>query len=150
MKQQSNGSILLSLLQHFRKLNWDGALPDITQVEYLVLSAIHLGKKKQPDHPGIYVSALAENLMTSVSMVSKLLKTLEEKNWILRTVDKNSRRNTFVSLTSEGKKKLAAADAAMEKINHTVAEKLGEDTVQQLMNGISALLLSYEEVLKTV
>ncbi len=147
MKRQSGSSMLLSLLQHFRKLNWDKALPGISQAEYLVLSAVYWGHKKQPSHPGIYVSALAESLMTSVSMVSKLLKALEEKNWILRTVDKNSRRNTFVSLTPEGKRMLMAADEAMEQVNHTVAQELGEAKVHQLIEDISALLQSYENVL---
>lgn len=147
MKRQSGSSMLLSLLQHFRKLNWDKALPGISQAEYLVLSAVYWGHKKQPGHPGIYVSALAESLMTSVSMVSKLLKALEEKNWILRTVDKNSRRNTFVSLTPEGKRMLMAADEAMEQVNHTVAQELGEAKVHQLIEDISALLQSYENVL---
>lgn len=147
MKRQSGSSVLLNLLQHFRKLNWDKALPGITQPEYLILSAIYWGHRKQPDHPGIYVSKLAESLMTSVSMVSKLLKTLEEKNWILRTVDKNSRRNTFVSLTAEGRRILFAADEAMEQVNHAVAQELGEEKVHQLIDGISALLNSYETVL---
>lgn len=150
MKRQSGSSVLLNLLQHFRKLNWDKALPGITQPEFLILSAIHWGHKKEPDHPGIYVSALAESLMTSVSMVSKLLKTLEEKNWILRTVDKNSRRNTFVSLTPEGKKILFAADEAMDQLNRTVAQELGETRVQQLIGDISALLQSYEQVLNSM
>lgn len=150
MKRQSSSSILLTLLQHFRKLSWDKALPGITQPEYLILSAIHWGHKKQPEHPGIYVSALAESLMTSVSMVSKLLKTLEEKDWILRTVDKNSRRNTFVSLTPEGKRILLAADQAMEQVHHTVAQDLGETKVQQLIEDISDLLRSYEDVLNTM
>lgn len=150
MKPQSNSSVLLSLLQHFRKLNWDKALPEISQAEYLVLSAVYWGHKKQPGHPGIYVSALAESLMTSVSMVSKLLKALEEKNWILRTVDKNSRRNTFVSLTAEGKRILLAANDAMEQVHQAVARDLGEAKVQQLMEDISALLLSYENVLESL
>lgn len=150
MKQQSNSSMILNLLQHFRKLDWEKVLPGVTQAEYLVLSAIHFGQKKHPDQPGIYVSVLAEHLMTSVSMVSKLLKTLEEKNWILRTVDRNSRRNTFVSLTSEGKKMLSAADAAMDEVNRAVANKMGEESLQQLIASVSMLLTSYEDVLGSI
>lgn len=147
MKRQPSSSMLLTVLQHFRKLSWDKALPDITQPEYLILSAIYWGHKKEPGHPGIYVSALAETLSTSVSMVSKLLKNLEEKNWILRTVDKNSRRNTFVSLTAEGKRVLMTADEAMSRVHQAVSTELGPEKVQQLMNDISLLLNSYENVL---
>lgn len=150
MKQQSGSSVLLSLLQHFRKLQWEKALPGLSQAEFFVLSAIYWGHKKQPEHPGIYVSALAESLMTSVSMVSKLLKTLEEKNWILRTVDKNSRRNTFVSLTAEGKHILLSANESMEQVHRTVAQELGEQRLQQLIGDISDLLQSYENVLDTM
>ncbi len=149
MKQQSNSSAILGLLQHFRKLDWNKALPGLTQPEYLVLSAIHYGQENNPHQPGIYVSILADHLMTSVSMVSKLLKALEEKGWILRTVDKNSRRNTFVSLTPAGKKVLVSADTVMDEINRAVAEDMGE-AYQQLISNISALLSSYEKVLNQI
>ena len=144
---QQNSGMLLSLIQQFRKLNWELALPHMSQAEYLILSTVRNGQLEHPGQKGIYVSVLAEHLMTSVSMVSKLLKALEEKEWILRTIDVNSRRNTFVSLTPQGKEALGKADQQMDKINSAVAEKLGEETRQQLVDNISTLLSCYEEVL---
>lgn len=147
MKQAVHGSMVLSLLQHFRKLDWDKVLPGVTQPEYLVLSAICYGQESHPEGLGIYVSALADSLMTSVSMVSKLLKTMEEKGWILRTVDKKSRRNTYVTLTKAGQKMLADADECMDQLNQAVAKELGEDVHKQLISNITALMTSYEKVL---
>ena len=145
--QQKNSSALLSLIQHFRKLDWDKALCGISQAEYLILTAIRHGQESCPKQPGVYVSVVADYLMTSASMVSKLLKILEGRGWILRTVDPKSRRNTFVSLTDQGKAILDRTDLQMDQINQLVEKKLGEETRQQLVQNLSTLFSCYEEVL---
>lgn len=147
MDQHLNSSGLLTLVQHFRRLDWDKAIDGLTQPEYLVLAAVELGQQHNPDQPGIYVSALAEYMMISVSMASKLLKTMEEKEWILRTIDRNSRRNTFVSLTPLGKETLARANQAMERVHRAVRKKMGKESLEQLISNVSLLFSCYEEVL---
>lgn len=144
---QPNTSGLLTLIQYFRRLDWDKATVGLSQHEYLVLAFVHHEHAVNPELPGIYVSALADGLMISVSMASKLLKALEEKNWILRTVDKNSRRNTFVSLTEEGEAALSQADLSMQAVNRAVEEKMGKESLQQLIDSISLLFSCFEEVL---
>lgn len=142
-----NRSGILTLTQYFRRLEWEKAIPGLTQAEFLVLSVVNRGQLKNPKQPGIYVSTLAEEMMISVSMASKLLKTLEEKDWILRTVDKNSRRNTFVSLTKAGKEMFSQADQAMDRLNKMVEEKMGKDSLEQLIRNLSQLFSCYEEAL---
>lgn len=143
-----NRSGILTLTQYFRRLNWEKAIPGLSQAEFLVLSVVNRGQQQNPKQPGIYVSNLAEEMMISVSMASKLLKTLEEKDWILRTVDKNSRRNTFVSLTPEGRAVYAQADEALEQLNKVVEEKMGKESLEQLIQNISLLFSCYEEALE--
>lgn len=143
-----NRSGILTLTQYFRRLNWEKAIPGLSQPEFLVLSVVNRGQQQNPKQPGIYVSNLAEEMMISVSMASKLLKTLEEKDWILRTVDKNSRRNTFVSLTPEGRAVYAQADEALEQLNKVVEEKMGKESLEQLIQNISLLFSCYEEALE--
>lgn len=145
--EQPNTSGLLTMIQYFRRLDWDKVIDGLSQHEYLVLSFVNQEHTAHPELPGIYVSALADGLMISVSMASKLLKTLEEKNWILRTVDKNSRRNTFVSLTEEGEAILAKVDRSMQAVNSAVEEKMGQESLQQLIDNISRLFTCFEEVL---
>ena len=92
MENLSGGQGFLLLHQHLRRMDWSKITPGVTQPEYLILTALHVQGEKNPDGPGVYVSSLAEELSVSVSMISKLLKSMEEKDWILRTIDKNSRR----------------------------------------------------------
>ena len=106
MENLTGAQGFLLLHQHLRHMDWSKITKGVTQPEYLILTALHVHHQEAPDSQGLYVSALGEELSVSVSMISKLLRVLEEKGWILRTVDKNSRRNTFVTLTALGRKRL--------------------------------------------
>lgn len=147
MDKQLAPSTFLSTVRHFHKLDWSKKLTACTQPEFLALSAIHHAQARHPDRPGVYVSILADDLLTSVSMVSKMLKTLEEKNWILRTIDPGSRRNTFVSLTEEGNAVYTQASREMEAIHAAVIEKIGIDNMLEFIELSADLAACYEEAL---
>jgi DNA-binding MarR family transcriptional regulator len=145
-----DSSGLLSLAQHLRRLDWSKAIPGMTQAEYLALSVVRRSQDAQPGCPGVYVSSLAEELMISVSMVSKMLKVLEDRGWILRTVDMNSRRNTFVSLTELGKQFHDSATFSLSQVHQKVAQQVGQETLDQLSSSAAKLFQCYEEVLGTL
>jgi DNA-binding MarR family transcriptional regulator len=142
-----DSSGLLSLAQHLRRLDWSKAIPGMTQAEYLALSVVRRAQEAQPDSPGVYVSTLAEELMISVSMVSKMLKVLEDRGWIRRTVDMNSRRNTFVSLTDLGLQVHDSANLSLSQVHQKVAQQVGQETLDQLSSSAARLFQCYEEVL---
>ena len=146
-KQQLSPSAFLAAVRHFYKLDWTKKLTACTQPEFLALSAVYHAQLRYPERPGVYVSVLADELLTSVSMVSKMLKTLEGKNWILRTVDPGSRRNTFVSLTEEGRQVLSKASVELEAIHNAVIEKIGKDRMQEFIRISADLARCYEEAL---
>lgn len=137
------------LLQQLRRIHWGAELEVMTQGEFMAVSAIYHGQSAHPDQPGIYVSSLAEELMTSVSMVSKMLKTLEAKGWVLRTVDPKSRRNTFVSLTEEGRSLYADEQQRCLALNTRVMEKMGRENIERLLVDIQHLARLYAEELGT-
>ena len=130
---------LFQILQQFRRIHWGSQFKELTQPEYMALSAIAHAQAAQPNSPGVYVSALAEELMVSVSMVSKMLKTLEEKGWIVRTVDPNSRRNTFVSLSGEGARLYEEEAARTAAANRRIAARMGEDTMRRFLQDAEKL-----------
>lgn len=138
------------LLQKFRRINWGSVLETMTQGEFMALSAIHGFHAAQPDKPGVYVSVLAEELMISVSMVSKMLRGLEEKGWILRTVDPDSRRNTFVSLTDTGKALLERESARAHAMNQRVIASLGQERVNRFLRDAEELAEGYGQELGTL
>ncbi len=57
---------------------------------------------------------------------------LEEKELVLRDVDKKDRRNTFVKVTEKGIARIAEADCIMEEFSDAVFGNLGADTMQKL------------------
>lgn len=147
MDKQLAPSTFLSTVRHFHKLDWSKKLTACTQPEFLALSAIYYAQARHPDRPGVYVSILADDLLTSVSMVSKMLKILEEKQWILRTIDPGSRRNTFVSLTDEGQDVYKRASQEMEAIHAAVIEKIGIENMLEFIELSADLARCYEEAL---
>lgn len=112
------------------------------------MTALQCSQDAHPDIPGVYVSSLAEELSVSVSMISKLLKSLEEKDWILRTVDKNSRRNTFVSLTPAGTAVYQTATDQMRTFHKSVVDSLGQETFTALLKSAATLFRAYESALE--
>ena len=138
------------LLQKFRRINWGSELESMTQGEFMALSAIHGFHARQPDKPGVYVSVLAEELMISVSMVSKMLRGLEEKGWILRTVDPDSRRNTFVSLTDTGKTLLEREAAKARALSQRVIARMGQDRSDRFLQDAEELAECYGRELGTL
>lgn len=135
------------LLQQFRRIHWGSELEVMTQAEFMAVSAIWKAQTEHSDKPGVYVSTLAERLMISVSMVSKMLKTLEEKGWILRTVDPSSRRNTFVSLTDAGRSLYDTESQKIMATNQRVMEKMGREKIARLLADAEELAQCYAEEL---
>ncbi len=129
-------------------MDWSKITPGVSQPEYLILTALHVHEEENPGSPGIYVSSLAEELSVSVSMISKLLKTMEEKDWILRTIDKHSRRNTFVSIAPTGAAIYEAASNQLRKFHERVVSSVGRDRFAQLLSSAAILFRAYETAIE--
>lgn len=149
MSQEFVQSGFFQLLQQFRRIRWGAELREMTQGEFVAMSAIAAQMRREPDKPGIYVSELAAELMISVSMASKLLRTLEEHGWILRTVDPGSRRNTFVSLTASGQALLEEETRRNVAVNQRVMDKMGREELARFMADARRLAECYAEELGT-
>ena len=150
MENLTGGQAFLLLHQHLRRMDWSKITPGVTQPEFLILTALTLNQRAHPDAQGVYVSALAEELSVSVSMISKLLKSMEEKGWILRTVDKNSRRNTFVSLTPAGHQVYDVATEQMRAFHRGVVDSIGQETFTKLLTSAATLFEAYENALSAL
>jgi DNA-binding MarR family transcriptional regulator len=149
MEQEFAQDGFFQLLQQFRRIRWGAELEEMTQGEFMAMTAIRRGQEACPEKPGVYVSALADRLMISVSMVSKMLRTLEEKGWIMRTIDPESRRNTFVSLTETGRTQHDREQKRSRELNLRVQEALGQENLSRLLTDAQALLECYAQELGT-
>lgn len=150
MENLTGGQGFLLLHQHLRHMDWSKITPGVTQPEYLILTALSVHRQTQPDSEGLYVSSLAEELSVSVSMISKLLKSMEEKDWILRTIDKHSRRNTFVSIAPTGQDIYDTASERLRAFHLSVVASIGPEKFTQLLSSAATLFRAYEDALSAL
>lgn len=124
---------LVNVIRRMRKVRLNAMSQNIIYTEYQALDQINRYGKEHPDSQGIYVSKLARDLRIAPPSASRLLKTMEGKGLIIRTVDKGSRRNTFVSLTSEGSRTLAQATKNMEEVKLRLIRRMGHEDITKLI-----------------
>ena len=131
MKEENHKEQLVNLMRKIKKLN-------IYLLEGINHSDFHMFKEinriqSNVDVPQVNVSDLAEELKVSVPAVSKKLKSLEERGYIERIIDKNNRRNTFVILTKDGQEKFDKAEKVMDNYMNKVFIAMGKEETEILI-----------------
>ena len=117
-----------------KAMRWD----DLSKGEFMVLAVIDHKMKNEPDEQkkaqGISVSTLTKLMQSSQPAVSRLLKGMEEKHYILRTTDTKDRRNIYVTVTSCGNEKRENAYASLGRISDRVVNRLGNEKMRELIS----------------
>lgn len=131
MLEENHKEQLVSLIRKVKRL-------DICSLMGMSHSDFHLFKvidqiQSNTDAPQINVTDLADELRVSTPAVSKKLKTLEERGYIKRIIDKNNRRNTFVVLTKDGKEKYSRSKKAMDRYLNNVFVAMGKEDMETLI-----------------
>lgn len=93
--------------------------------EFFVLLEIE-GISREREECGITSSELAERMEQTVSSVSKMIKNLEEKNYVSRKLSPKDRRVCYISVTEEGRKELGKVRERQEKILQYAYREMGE------------------------
>lgn len=131
----------IEIMTAFRKLNISSMLPDlISHGEFSLLKMIESSAQETENGRWVKVSHLVKKLCVPAPAISRTLRSLEDKNFIERTADKSDRRNTFVSLTEEGKAMNREIDGIMEGFADAVFGNMGEETMQKLNGYLRAFL----------
>lgn len=105
----------------------------VSKGDFFALQIIERYQKMNPEKEGIYVSNLAESLKIASSQTSRMLKNLEERNWVGRNVDPKDRRNTYVFLTEEGKEVCRQVEEKMQMYFQGVWNSMGKERVEELI-----------------
>jgi MarR family transcriptional regulator, organic hydroperoxide resistance regulator len=95
------------------------------------------------DKHGTPATKIAPALGLEPRSLTRMLKTLEEKNWIRREADEVDKRVVKVFLTEIGKLKRDKARAGVLEFNNRVRELLNQDQLQsffEVMQQINTLL----------
>lgn len=82
---------------------------------------------------GAKVGDIGKRLYASKSATSKMLRSLEEKNYIERTTMAKDRRTVFIRLTDKGRKLVTESKEKMDQFAVDVIEELGIEQMDQLI-----------------
>ena len=135
-----------SALYQFHKLHMGDLVPDITKLEGMTMAAIkHCSGEKGKEE--LTVSELTARLKAKGPAVSRTLKTLEDKGYIERDVNKADRRNTYVKLTASGEQKREECEQIMNSFAHAVISRIDRDDMEQMIDFLNELYeASREEI----
>ena len=121
------------IMTSFRKLNISSMLPEISHGDFSILKVIHCCRENcGAEGRAVKVSDVVKCTMLPAPAVSRSLRTLEEKDLVVRTIDKEDRRNTFVELTPAGDALLAEIEGIMTSFADAVFGNLGDETIRKL------------------
>ena len=87
-------------MMKFRKFHHPKLSDDISRMEGSII--FWLVKSEKMENKSVNVSELAEGLHVSMQSISRTLKSLENKGYIVREVDSDNRRNTLIKLSKKG------------------------------------------------
>lgn len=105
--------------------------------EYKMLGVIYgeleRQKKKQIELPGVPISVLSKALLHSKPATSRILRTLEEKGYIIRIPSEADRRTVYVTLTEEGQKKNIEIKGHVDYYMDRILSSLGQEDTSELL-----------------
>ncbi len=127
--------------------------------EFMMLGAINHGgcrhgeqeekwDNRKEGEPGIRVSELCKMVHSTKSATSKMLKGLEEKNYIERITDTRDRRVVYIVLTETGKNIIQDSTKKMHEFTDKTIKKMGEDDTRTLILILGRLYEAMNQVLK--
>lgn len=137
---------ILDSFFRFKQLNISSIMPDLSKGEFDILLAIKDSGDKRDGK--VHVSKIVEMRHCSASAVSRTLRTLDTKGYIMRSSDVNDRRSTYVNLTESGMSILDETEEIMDGFFESVLDKMNPDDIYILNEYISKLYEVCKEEIK--
>lgn len=134
MEHRETERALFRALHRFGRLN-TGQLIEmegLTQGEFFGLSMLREHLKNHPE--GMHVRELAQRARVSPPGASRMLRTMEEKGLIERRVDRNDRRNTYITLTEGGEEAWRRTTERLSTFLDRVVDRMGLENVQTMID----------------
>lgn len=138
----------LATAHRFKKIHMSLLFPEVSKGEFWTLKMIRDAGLKSKDECGVYVSTIAEQVRVTPSAISRMLKGLEERELIERKVDKNDRRNTYVTLTKKGEEVTQKIEDQMNEFTQNVMLTIGEEDSKTLVKLFNKLVDAMEVEVK--
>ena len=119
-------------MMKFRKFHLPKLSDDISRLEGSII--FWLVKSEKMENKSVNVSELAEGLHVSMQSISRTLKSLENKGYIVREVDSDNRRNTLIKLSKKGNELVEKKKKDVEGYFERVFSHFTEEELQQYLN----------------
>lgn len=132
---------LFEAFRNFRKLHVSALMQDIPHSEFATLKCISRKCRKTQEHmeSNISISDLAEKLHVSPPALSRTLRKLEDKGYIVRNVDVRDRRSVDVQLTVQGNEIMQKAEENMHDFMDCVLGQMEPERIERLIEGLREL-----------
>lgn len=135
--------------QRFRRMHLTGSFSGLPKGAFFALEMISRYQALHPEAEGMYVSDLAAKLQVSMPSTSRTLKMLEQKGYIVRQVNPENRRNTFIRLTPEGAEVLGVTKKQAHDFAARVICRMGAADMRQAIDLFNRLIDIMETEMET-
>lgn len=111
----------------------------ISPMEMCTLEMLDRVRREYPDRKGVKVSEIAKKLKISMPQVSRMLNTMEKKEYILRVMDPDDRRNVYVSITDKGIEQRNSIRDNLNDCLNTIIINMGAEKIEMLSEIITEM-----------
>ena len=111
----------------------------ISPMEMCTLGMLDRVRREYPDRKGVKVSEIAKKLKISMPQVSRMLNTMEKKEYILRVMDPDDRRNVYVSITDKGIEQRNSIRNDLNDYLNTIIVNMGAEKIEILSEMITEM-----------
>ncbi len=144
MTDNTTAHKLLQAFMQFNKAEWnrrtiEGHKPSEMTVMFCIK------KKMKPNTPGMMVSEISSLLHVTSPTITQLIKGLETKGLVERTIDPSDRRAVRIKLTDKGEKVTAKAEAVFNLSFNGLISYLGEEESNLLADLLFKVFTYYKE-----
>lgn len=101
------------------------------------------------NHKSVTVSRISQMMHMTNAAASKTIGSLEDQGYILKVINKEDKRQSYLELTENGKKKLAEIHAEMNSFAEAVITQFGDDNMEKLYQLLDQINEIAEQEIKT-
>ena len=133
------------------QIKLDSIQDNFNQNEWIIMNFLYevqVEKVLENDamkHPG--VRCLAEMMQCTPPMISKILRGLEKKDMITRSMDQQDKRNVQVTLTEFGKGKVKEGRIVLAAYTDQIVKRFGEEKLGQIIDFMNEFYEVSKEVM---
>ena len=112
---------------------------ELTKMGLICLVILEEHQRRNPDRAGMYVWEMAARMRVSPPAVSRMLRGLEAKGQIVRSVDRLDRRNILVALSPKGQAVCTQAKQMVQSKMDYLVQQMGAEQVRTLVRLLGQL-----------